>query len=178
MTQNASRMLRLSAQSYKDCRARRRGGIRESIPTPLFPSTAPKCQVKQRPHPRPRSLHRSRVSILARPFERALRRLARALCAIRYGEGRQRKTNGVRNRFPSRNRFLHERSSERNKLRRRADGRLSAVEPERVSRQDPPALLFYSLTGTACGFGVASGVGVATVAAGVEPFLNGKSSSE
>jgi len=75
-------------------------------------------------------------------------------------------------------RFLHERSSERNKLRRRADGRLSAVEPERVSRQDPPALLFYSLTGTACGFGVASGVGVATVAAGVEPFLNGKSSSE
>ena len=70
-----------------------------------------------------------------------------------------------------------ERSSERNKLRRRADGRLSAVEPECVSRQDPPALLFYSLTGTACGVGVCSGVGVATVAAGVVPFLNGRSSS-
>lgn len=40
------------------------------------------------------------------------------------------------------------------------------------------SLLDYSLIGTACEFGVVSGVGVAIVAAGVEPFLNGKSSNE
>ena len=71
-----------------------------------------------------------------------------------------------------------ERSSERNKLRRRADGRLSAVETERVSMQDPPALLFYSLTGTADGVGAVSGVGIVAVVEGVTSFLNGKSSSE
>ncbi len=56
--------------------------------------------------------------------------------------------------------------------------RASAVEPERVSGQDPPALLIYSLTGTAYGVGVVSGVGIVAVVGGVTPFLNGRSSNE
>lgn len=71
-----------------------------------------------------------------------------------------------------------ERSSERNKLRRRADGKVSAVEPEHVSRQVPSALFFYSLTETACGAGAVSGVGIVAVGEGVPPFLKGRSSSE
>jgi hypothetical protein len=71
-----------------------------------------------------------------------------------------------------------ERSSEQNKLRRRAEGKLGAVEPERVSRAGSPALLFYSLTGTAYGVNVVSGVGTVEAVGGVTLFLNGRSSSE
>ena len=47
-----------------------------------------------------------------------------------------------------------------------------AAEPWHTCRLD------YSLTGTACGVGAVSGVGIVAVVGGVTPFLKGKSSSE
>ena len=51
-----------------------------------------------------------------------------------------------------------ERSSERNKLHRRADERLSSVEPERLSRADPtsPVFLFFDWYGLRVRYGVRS----------------------
>lgn len=69
-----------------------------------------------------------------------------------------------------------EHSFERNTLSRRADMKRSAIARE--DGQGTAALRFYSLTDTGCGLDVASEAGVATVAADVEPFLNGRSSNE